>query len=131
MSDGILFDGELTWPPSVNHYWMQGKPIIKWVGKKQKKIIPRYKSPAANKFIADSKSVMTGINATSLQRIGVEIMAFPPDKRVRDIDNILKGILDVFVCCKVIGDDSQVDDIRIVRGDVKKGGLVKVKVFEL
>ena len=29
------------------------------------------------------------------------------------------------------GDDEQIDDIRVIRGDVVKGGMVKIKVFEI
>lgn len=122
----VLFDGHLPWPPSVNHYWCQGKPIYK----NGKRIVPRYKSDKANSFIKQTKATV-GIVEASLKRIAVEILAFPPDKRCRDIDNILKAIFDALVSAKLIKDDEQIDDIRVMRGDVVKGGMVKIKVTEL
>lgn len=122
----VLFDGHLPWPPSVNHYWCQGKPIYK----NGRRIVPRYKSDKANMFIKQTKAAV-GIVKSSLKRIAIEIMAFPPDKRCRDLDNILKAIFDALVSAKLIKDDEQIDDIRVVRGDVVKGGMVKIKVTEL
>ena len=122
----ILFDGHLPWPPSVNHYWCQGKPIYK----NGRRIVPRYKSDKANMFIKQTKAAI-GIVEVSMNRIAVEIMAFPPDKRCRDLDNIQKAIFDGLVNAKLIKDDEQIDDIRVIRGDVVKGGVVKIKVFEI
>ncbi len=122
----VIFDGYLPWPPSVNHYWLQGKPIYK----NGRRIVPRYKSDKANMFIKQTKAAV-GIVKSSLKRIAIEIMAFPPDRRCRDIDNILKAVFDGLVNAKLIKDDEQIDDIRVIRGDVVKGGMVKIKVSEL
>ena len=122
----VLFDGLLPWPPSVNHYWCQGKPIYK----NGRRIVPLYKSDKANLFIKQTKAAI-GLVVASLKRIAVEIMAFPPDKRCRDLDNILKAIFDALVTSGLMGDDEQIDDIRVIRGDVVKGGMVKIKVLEL
>jgi crossover junction endodeoxyribonuclease RusA len=122
----LLFDGYLSWPPSVNHYWCQGKPIYK----NGRRIVPRYKSDKANLFIKQTKATI-GTVKESEKRICVEIYAFPPDKQCRDIDNILKAIFDALVCAKLIKDDEQIDDIRVIRGDVVKGGMIKIKVGEL
>jgi crossover junction endodeoxyribonuclease RusA len=122
----VLFDGHLPWPPSVNHYWCQGKPIYK----NGRRIVPRYKSEKANMFIKQTKAAI-GIVEASLKRIAVEIMVFPPDRRCRDIDNIIKGIFDSLVAAKLIKDDEQVDHLLVIRGDVVKGGMVKIKVSEL
>lgn len=122
----VLFDGCLTWPPSVNHYWNQGKPIYK----NGKRIVPRYKSDKANSFIKQTKTTIGAVKESE-KRIAIEIYAFPPDKRCRDLDNILKAIFDALVCAKLIKDDEQIDDIRVIRGDVVKNGLIKIKVGEL
>lgn len=122
----VIFDGYLPWPPSVNHYWLQGKPIYK----NGRRIVPRYKSDKANMFIKQTKAAI-GIVEGSLKRIAIEIMAFPPDKKCRDLDNILKAIFDALVTSGLMGDDEQIDDIRVIRGDVVKGGVVKIKVFEI
>ena len=121
----IILESHLPWPPSVNHYWKQG---IKFIN--GKRITTRYKSPKACKFIADVKKII-GKTDLSISRVGVEIIAFMPDKRIRDIDNLAKGVLDSLVAARLILDDSQIDDLRIIRGDVVKGGMIKIKVWEI
>lgn len=63
------------------------------------------------------------------QRVGVEIQAFPPDSRRRDLDNALKAVCDGLQAGRLIVDDSQIDDLRIVRGPIRKGeGAIVVTV---
>ena len=47
-----------------------------------------------------------------------------PDKRKRDIDNVLKAIFDGIESSGIIEDDSQIEELHIKRGDVLKGGKV-------
>lgn len=48
------------------------------------------------------------------------ISACPPDRRQRDLDNLHKGVLDALAFACVFDDDSQVDDLRIVRGELDR-----------
>ena len=59
----------------------------------------------------------------------VEIEAFPPDKRKRDLDNILKSLLDSLTHAGVWEDDSQIEDLRIYKATI--AGMVKVRVYDL
>ena len=59
-------------------------------------------------------------------RISVRVDAAPPDRRVRDLDNISKALLDALTHAGVWRDDSQIDDLRIVRCDPERGGCVVV-----
>ena len=52
----------------------------------------------------------------------------PPDNRKRDIDNLLKPLLDSLVEYGVIPDDSMIFDLRIQRFDPVKGGEVTLTV---
>jgi Holliday junction resolvase RusA-like endonuclease len=52
-------------------------------------------------FIKQTKAAI-GIVEVSMNRIAVEIMAFPPDKRCRDLDNIQKAIFDGLVNAKLM-----------------------------
>ena len=63
-------------------------------------------------------------------RLRVEIEAFRPDKRRRDLDNLLKATLDGLAHAGVYEDDSQIIDLRIYWAkDI--GGMLKIKIEEL
>jgi len=59
-------------------------------------------------------------------RIAIEITAHPPDRRARDLDNMLKAPLDALTHSGVIRDDADIDDLRITRGDVVPNGRVYI-----
>jgi crossover junction endodeoxyribonuclease RusA len=48
--------------------------------------------------------------------IGLDIEVRPPDNRRRDLDNVLKAMLDSLAAAGFYADDSQVCSIRITRG---------------
>ena len=75
--------------------------------------------------------MIVGKCTPSGQRLGIEVQVYPPDKRCRDNDNILKGILDSLVSCGLMIDDEQIDDIRVIRCDKVQGGKINVRLFEL
>lgn len=56
------------------------------------------------------------------------ISLYPPDRRKRDIDNVLKALLDALQHAGCYEDDSQLDDLRIVRCEVRKGGSCVVVI---
>ena len=94
----------LPWPPSVNHYWIRkGKGYCI--------------SPKGIKFRREVYylSREAKININSKNRLFIEIDAFPPDKRKRDLDNLLKSLLDALQYANVYEDDNQIDKILITR----------------
>ena len=107
----------LPWPPSVNTYdtvW-KGRKILSKKGKQFKKDCAEHIKPQSEP--------MTG-------KLKVNVVVSFPDKRKRDLDNLLKPILDVLDDYNVYVDDSQIWDLRITR--VETGGsLVIVTVKEL
>lgn len=107
----------LPWPPSVNTYWgFHGHR--------------RFLTQKAQEF---KKEVATAVKGQRLgqSRLSVTISAFAPDKRIRDLDNILKPTLDALVQAGLFDDDSQVDLLTIQRGEVLKGGMAIVTVATL
>jgi len=64
-------------------------------------------------------------------RLAVTLIARPPDRRARDLDNLLKGVLDALVKAAVIVDDGDIDDLRIRRGLVLRGGEVEVHIEQI
>lgn len=108
----------LPWPPSVNHYWrnFRGRMVIGARGRAYRK--------AAIEAISDQAVPTDGIGGP----LKVELVAFPPDRRRRDLDNLQKALLDSVVAAGVIEDDSHIDDLRVVRGAVFPGGKVEVVI---
>ena len=52
--------------------------------------------------------------------VSLSVQFAPPDKVVRDLDNMLKPILDSLSKCGLILDDKQVDDLAIKRLPIQK-----------
>ena len=74
--------------------------------------------------------MMIGYKPFGTDRIGMYIDARPPDARKRDLDNLLKALLDGLQGAVLFDDDSQIDDLQIVRGQRAQGGKVIVQVWE-
>ena len=116
----------LPWPPSLNTYYrhisrgkLAGRTLLSERGRQY-----RIDSLAA----IYEQNVPTGLYQN---RIGITIGACPPDNRKRDLDNLLKSVLDALTHTRVIRDDSDIDDLRIVRGSKVPGGLLTIGLFEL
>lgn len=110
----------LPWPPSVNNYWLR-RPDGKGVR-------------VSAEGVAFRESCMWQVKAQKAAAglvgpLVVDIVAFMPDKRRRDLDNVLKALLDGLTHSGVWADDSQVVDLRIRRATTI-GGMVKVSITE-
>ena len=110
----------LPWPPTVNSYYGNAKNGRKYLTKRGRD----YKKDAALEVMGQTYLRQYG-------RLEVNIDAYPPDKRKRDIDNILKPLLDVLTECYVWEDDSQIDVLRIRRKEISKPGYVRVHISEI
>jgi crossover junction endodeoxyribonuclease RusA len=109
----------LPWPPSMNTYWrtFQGRMIISAKGRDYRKAV--------------IEQVRLQGGANNYQgKVRVEIEAYRPDKRRRDLDNLLKAVLDGCTHAGVWEDDSNIVDLRIYWADTI-GGMIKVNAREL
>lgn len=103
-------------PPSVNHYWLAS-------GKR------RYISAKGKAF---QQIVALFVKARgSTARLKMNVIFHFPDRTRRDIDNHLKALLDSLVKAGLCVDDEQFDEIVVKRGNVVKGGLVELEVWEI
>ncbi len=111
-----MIELELPWPPSVNRYWRHvgARTLLSRAGRK-------YRQAVALRVVLAGRPRVEG-------RLEVVIDAFPPDRRVRDLDNGLKAPLDALTHAGVYADDGQIDDLRIRRGAVRKGGVMAVTI---
>lgn len=108
----------LPWPPSVNAYWrtFQGRMIISAKGRDYREAV----------CVLVQRQ---GADAGYTGKLVVEIEAYQPDKRRRDLDNLLKAPLDALTHAGVYTDDSQISDLRIYWAPTI-GGMLKVKIKE-
>lgn len=106
------------WPPSVNRYW-RANGIRRFICKE---------GIAYRNFV---KTLLPKDFETLTGRIALDILAYPPDKRVRDLDNILKCIGDSIEEAGFIVNDNQVDDLHIRRCDVVKPGFMEISIIQI
>ena len=62
--------------------------------------------------------------------VRVEIAVTRPDKRRRDLDNLLKSLCDVLTAAKVIGDDSQIHRLGIAWRETGSGATIEIHHME-
>ena len=110
---------QLPYPPSVNHIYSRTKRGGLMLNPKAK----AYREEVID-TIGKGHTMLTG-------RLCVHVDAFMPDKRVRDVSNILKALEDAMTHAGVWKDDSQIDDLRIVRSGVESPGRVLVTVRQI
>jgi crossover junction endodeoxyribonuclease RusA len=109
----------LPWPPSVNTYWrnFDGRMIISARGREYRELV------------GDQMTIQKTVkHFTGPLRVVIE--AWRPDRRRRDLDNLLKATLDGLAHAGVYDDDSQIVDLRIYWApDI--GGMLKIKIEEM
>ena len=117
MTDAINIT--LPWPPSVNRIWRSvgGRVLLSADGR-------AYRHAVAVAVVEQhgSGDPLTG-------RLSMTIRAYPPDRRRRDLDNVLKAILDSLEHAgSVYENDAQIDHLSIRRMNVAKPGRVEVSI---
>ncbi|GDN20868.1 TPA: RusA family crossover junction endodeoxyribonuclease [Escherichia coli] len=110
----------LPYPPTVNTYWRR-RGSTYFVSKAGE----RYRRDVA--LIVRRQRLKLNLSG----RLAIKIIAEPPDKRRRDLDNILKAPLDALTHAGLLIDDEQFDEINIVRGKLVPGGRLGVKICEI
>lgn len=68
---------------------------------------------------------------TNGERISLTLKIHFPDKRRRDIDNYVKGAQDLLTDCGVWSDDTQIDDLHVLRCDISKEPYVEAIIEEI
>ena len=114
----------LPFPPSVNHYYRRVGPrtLISREGREYRTQVCGLLAPGNGG--GPSKPPAGG-------RIALAMDAFPPDRRRRDLDNLLKCTQDSLAHAGVFEDDSQIDLLAVVRREPVRGGTVVIRIDEL
>ncbi len=108
----------LPFPPTVNSYYSRTKYGV-YVSKNGK---------AFAKAVNQCCSEQLPFNLDPLNvPLSVSVVLNPPDKRIRDLDNYMKALLDALTQSKVWMDDSLIDQLTIYRGEkLSKGRSVVI-----
>jgi crossover junction endodeoxyribonuclease RusA len=110
---------ELPYPPSVNHYWGQhGK--FKYLGKKGK----IFRQEVMERVAEAGLKALEG-------NLAMHVALYPPDRRKRDVDNVLKPLLDACEHAGCYLNDAQISELHILRRDVIKGGACHIVILTL
>lgn len=110
---------ELPWPPSVNHYYRR-------VG--DRTLISR----AGRRFREQVRRILSDRGIRPAQgRLAISIEVFPPDRRRRDLDNLLKSLIDSIQHGGAFPDDSRIVWLLAQRDRVVPGGKVVVAIRDL
>lgn len=114
----------LPFPPSVNTYWRHpnkgafaGKSLISAAGRK-------FQSAACAAIVEQLRRLPKPTSAPA----SVEIVLFPPDNRIRDLDNYNKALFDALTHAGVWEDDSQVKRMLVEWGPVIPKGKVEITI---
>ncbi len=110
---------QVPWPPSANRYWRKyrGRMVVSEEARKYKDEI--------------SILALTWQIKTFKTRLSLKIFAYPPDRRVRDIDNILKIAIDSLQYAGIYENDGQIDRIYIERGISHPPGYLDIQIEEI
>jgi len=108
---------------TVNSYWKTGKN-----GLYSNPYIKTFKALVCN-AVKDSISYRNV--SFGKEKIGVAINVYPPDDRIRDIDNILKATLDALQFAQVYENDSQIIQLYVEKLDKVKDGKLEIFINKL
>lgn len=111
-----MIELELPYPPSVNRYWRhnRGRTHLSKEGRDYQKAVEVCARAQTISEITENVELTINVN--------------PPDRRRRDCDNILKGVLDGLQKGGVLRDDSQVKKLTVEMHEPVRGGRCHVSI---
>jgi len=109
----------LPYPPSANTIWRHVKG----------KVLLSEKGRLYRRKVAMSVLSQIGRSEAICDPVAISILVMPPDRRRRDLDNVLKATLDALTHAKVWGDDSQVKRIEMEMQKPVKGGSLSLCII--
>jgi crossover junction endodeoxyribonuclease RusA len=110
---------DLPWPPSLNHYYRRTANGVA-IGKAG----IRYRCMVRSIIVARRIRQHDG-------RLAIAVLATPPDRRRRDLDNLWKCLLDSLQHAGMYLDDTSIKCQSIIMDDkTTKGGRLTVQLWE-
>lgn len=120
-----MLEFKLPYPPSINGYYKnyRGKTVLGESGRGYRALIRLTLWQCITTGKKFARKPLDG-------DLGVEIFVYPPDKRIRDIDNIQKCLFDSLQHAGLYHNDYQISSQNIIRAKkTVKGGVVILRIF--
>jgi len=121
-SNTHIYTLRLPWPPSINSYYGTTRSGQRFIGAKGK---------VFREVVIESLREIPEAGGTLTGRLQIVVECYVPDRRKRDLDNVLKALLDAMTHAGVYQDDCLIDDLRVIRHEPTKGGAVVVHIAEI
>lgn len=122
-----MIEIKLPYPPSVNHYKKTGRLITTKRGKIYQQ---KFNSPETIAYFYQvwMKARKEGLKSFQGETISVEVEVYPPDRRKRDLDGILKVLLDAMQKANLYDDDAQIARLLVTRHNIISQGQIIVRI---
>lgn len=112
----------LPFPPTINNYYKKSAAGGRFISEKGRKF---------RNDVIECITQQIGDSVPIDERMLVEVVLFPPDKRGRDMDNYNKALLDAITHSGFWLDDKLVDQLFNYRGETRsRNGSCFVRVTE-
>ena len=114
----------LPYPPSLNHAWRHvgTRTLLSAAGR-------AYRRTIATAVLAKWPHA---VPRPLVGRLAVQTTIHAPDHRARDLDNVFKAVGDALQHAGVYMNDSQIDDLHVLRGAVTpRQGSIVVQITQI
>lgn len=108
----------LPYPISVNKVWLRSSRGM-------------YLNPKIEGYRKDVYYLLCKQPKFNKLPLRLEIKMYPPDNRPRDIDNILKTLLDTLQHAGIYDNDSQIYQLYVEKHGKRTGGEIEIKLTNL
>lgn len=110
----------LPYPPSTNALWRYTKRGV-------------YRTAKYVKYISDCKVLHMHPGPPLDAPVRMEILAHPPDKRKRDLDNLSKCLCDLAIHLRLIEDDHWIHELYMKweRVEITQGVVLTVSTLDV
>lgn len=119
-----MLEFKLPYPPSINSYYRnyRGRMVISEQGRVYRQLILLTLWQCITNSEKSPRKPLSG-------DLSVEVFVYPPDKRIRDIDNIQKCLFDSLQHAGLYHNDYQICSQYILRSKkVVKGGAIIFRI---
>jgi crossover junction endodeoxyribonuclease RusA len=111
----------LPYPPTVNTYWRcAGRQML--LSRRGRS----YRRAVEAVVLAGCQSLLGRLPLES--RLAVRLAVAAPDGRKRDLDNVLKAVLDALEHAGLYRDDGQIDRLEVCRAGIRPPGHVEIRI---